>query len=194
IVNKFIYGPDANPGGLMPLRDVQRGDIVVFRYPQQPDIDFVKRVVGLPGETVSIEDKKVFVDGTELREPYVLWDDERIYPASEFLPEPQRSRDQMKPLKLPAGQYFVMGDNRDHSNDSRYWGTVPRSMIKGRAFMVYWSFDWEPLPPKSTFTDRSRELVNVTRHFFSHTRWKRTFFIVDSQHHYTPGVSSYGNE
>ena len=208
-VNKVVYD----------LGDITRGDVIVFGNPhpgqgtdrgpigaflnwlgegigfaQPEDEDFIKRVVGLPGETVSIQDKKVFIDGTELREPYALWDDERVYPSSEFLPEPQRSRDQMKPLRLPAGQYFVMGDNRDHSNDSRYWGTVPRTMIKGRAFMVYWSFDWEPLPPKSTFRDRVIELVNVTRRFVSHTRWKRTFFIVDSQYHYTPGISSYGKQ
>ncbi|HYC60949.1 MAG TPA: signal peptidase I [Thermoanaerobaculia bacterium] len=194
IVNKFIYGPAGTLQGLVPLREVRRGDIVVFRYPRQPEVDFVKRVVALPGETISIDDKKVSIDGRVLDEPYTLHEDEQVYPAGEFLPEPQRSRDQMKPFRVPAGQYFVMGDNRDHSSDSRYWGTVPRTMIKGRAFMVYWSFDWEPLPGGSSIRDRVRELGNVALHFFTKTRWKRTFFIVDSKYHYTPGVSSYGNE
>jgi len=196
IVNKFIYGPEGSGAlnGLVPLRDVRRGDIIVFRYPRQPEIDFVKRVVGLPGDVVSIKDKQVFINGQALNEPYTVFDDEQVYPESEYLPEPQRSRDQMKPFRVPMGQYFAMGDNRDHSSDSRYWGTVPRTMIKGRAFMVYWSFDWEPVAQESTARDRFRELVNVALHFFTKTRWDRTFFIVDSKYHYTPGVSSYGNE
>lgn len=195
VVNKFIYGPEAAGflGGLVPLRDVRRGDIVIFRYPRQPALDYVKRVVGLPGDTISIENKVVFINGTRLDEPYVILDDGHVYPQSEYLPDAHRYRDQMAPFEIPAGQYFVMGDNRDHSSDSRYWGTVPRTMIKGRAFMVYWSFDWEP-SSGTTLGDRGRELGNVARHFFSRTRWRRTFFIVDSKYHYTPGVSSYGNE
>jgi signal peptidase I len=194
IVNKFIYGPGGFLAGLVPLRDIERGDIVVFRYPMQPEIDFVKRVIGMPGDLIEINDKSVSINGELLEEPYALHDDEQVYPPGEFLPEPLRSRDQMKALRVPPGRYFVMGDNRDHSSDSRYWGTVPRTMIKGRAFMVYWSFDWEPVPPGSSIADRVRELGNVAVHFFSRTRWKRTFFIVDSKYHYTPGVSSYGNE
>ena len=196
LVNKFIYGPGAGSplGGLFPLRDVQRGDIVVFRYPLQPDTDFVKRVIGLPGDTITIRDKKVSVNGRELDEPYVVYDDEQVYPVGEFLPEPYRSRDQYGPFRVPQGHYFAMGDNRDRSSDSRYWGTVPRSLIKGRAFMVYWSFDGEPSPPGSTVRDRLRELGNVVLQFFTRTRWHRTFFIVDSKYHYTPGVTSYGSE
>lgn len=196
IVNKFIYGPQGVGllGGLFPLRDVQRGDIIVFRYPLQPETDFVKRVIGLPGDTVSIKDKKVSVNGTLLNEPYVVLDDPQIYPGGEFLPDPFRSRDQMTPFKVPAGQYFAMGDNRDHSSDSRYWGTVPRELIKGRAFLVYWSFEGDPPPPGSPAVDRVKELVGVVRHFATRTRWKRTFFVVDSKYHYTPGVGSYGNE
>jgi signal peptidase I len=195
IVNKFIYGPEANAlAGLMPLRDIRRGDIVVFRYPRQPEIDFVKRVIGLPGETVSIENKRVFVNGTRLDEPYTVFDDAHVYPSSKFLPDGPRYRDQMESFRVPAGQYFVMGDNRDHSHDSRYWGTVPRTMIKGRAFMVYWSFDWQPAAPESSAGARIRELGNVALRFFTNTRWKRTFFIVDSKYHYTPGVTSYGTE
>ncbi len=195
IVNKFIYGPGAGTmAGLVPLRDVQRGDIIVFRYPQQPEIDFVKRVIGLPGDRVSIENRKVFVNGERLEEPYAVFVDVRVYERSEFLPETQRYRDQLEPFLVPEGRYFVMGDNRDHSHDSRYWGTVPRTMIKGRAFMVYWSFDWQPAAPESTVAARVRELGNVALRFFTNTRWKRTFFIVDSKYHYTPGVTSYGTE
>lgn len=196
IVNKFIYGPsgDGPMAGLIPLRDVERGDIIVFRYPEQPETDFVKRVVGMPGDTVSIRDKNVFIDGAPLPEPYVIHDDPQIYPPEPALPEPYRSRDQFGPFEVPQGQFFVMGDNRDRSHDSRYWGPVPRSLIKGRAFMVYWSFEGEPPPPGSPPAERLRELFSVVIHFFDRTRWHRTFFIVDSKYHYTPGVSSHGSE
>jgi len=196
VVNKFIYGPKGN-GPLtrfFPLRDIRRGDVIVFRFPEQPDTDFVKRVIGLPGDTVRIRDKKVFINGAPLDEPYVVYDDPQIYPDQPALPEPYRSRDQFGPFKVGAAQYFAMGDNRDHSHDSRYWGPVPRGMIKGRAFMVYWSFDMAPPPPGSPPRERVRELWNVLRHFIDKTRWHRMLFIVDKQYHYTPGISSYGNE
>jgi signal peptidase I len=187
IVNKFIYGPPAPFGtSLVPLRDVRRGDIIVFRYPLQPDTDYVKRVIGLPGETVEIRNKIVSINGKALVEPYVLHDDPMIYPPQPALPEPYRSRDQFGPYTVPAGQYFAMGDNRDRSSDSRYWGTVPRSMIKGRAFMVYWSFRGTPPPPDAPESARLQELADVFIHFFTRTRWERTFFVVDSKYHYTP--------
>ena len=188
VVNKFIYGPkgDGPIGRLFPLREVRRGDIIVFRYPLQPETDFVKRVVGLPGDTITVRDKKVSVNGKPLDEPYVVYDDPQTYPASELLPEPYRSRDQFGPYHVPEGQYFAMGDNRDRSSDSRYWGTVPRSMIKGRAFMVYWSFRGNPPPPDSPPIERLKELGKVILYFFPRTRWERTFFIVDSKYHFTP--------
>jgi len=196
VVNKFIYGPkgDGPIGRLFPLREVRRGDIIVFRYPLQPETDFVKRVVGLPGDTITVRDKKVSVNGKPLDEPYVVYDDPQTYPASELLPEPYRSRDQFGPYHVPEGQYFAMGDNRDRSSDSRYWGIVPRTHIKGRAFMVYWSFDAEGAPPDAPVRDRLRELASVVLNFRAKTRWRRSFFLVDRVYHYTPGVSSYGNE
>lgn len=194
VVNKFIYGPDGNGplSGLFPLRDVRRGDIVVFRYPEQLETDYVKRVIGLPGDTITIRDKKISINGGELDEPYVVYVDPKIYnpPNLEALPEPFRHRDQFGPYQVPEGQYFVMGDNRDRSYDSRYWGPVPRSLIKGRAFMVYWSFEGSPPPPGSPPSARMAELANVVIHFFDRTRWRRTFYIVDSSYHFTPGVSS----
>jgi signal peptidase I len=196
IVNKFVYGPPGPLARLVPIRDVHRGDIIVFRFPRQPETDFVKRVVGLPGETILIRRKRVYVDGRALDEPYVVHDDPQIYPGGEMQPEPYRSRDNFGPYHVPDGEYFAMGDNRDRSHDSRYWGGVPRSMIKGRAFMVYWSFeaDREAPPPGSPLSERVSELWGVARGFKGKTRWNRTFFIVDSKYHYTPGVSSYGNE
>lgn len=195
VVNKFIYGPKGNSplAPLFPLRDIKRGDIIVFRFPEQPDTDFVKRVIGLPGDTVLIRNKKVFINGAALEEPYAVYDDPQVYPDQPALPEPYRSRDHFGPYSVGPGQYFAMGDNRDHSHDSRYWGPVPRGMIKGRAFMVYWSFDAAP-PPEGTAGARMGELWYVVRHFIDKTRWRRTFFIVDKRYHFTPGISSYGNE
>jgi signal peptidase I len=184
IVNKYVYGPGGPGHGFLGLRDVERGDIVVFRFPQDPTTDFVKRVVGLPGETITIRDKSVYVDGRKLPEPYTIYVDDVTYPAQPALPEPYRSRDQFGPVKVPRGQYFVMGDNRDRSNDSRFWGTVPRSMIKGRALLVYWSYKGIPPPPGSPGSERVKELMRVITRFPSLTRWNRTFFVIDSRYHY----------
>src|SRR6266446_4655204 len=187
IVNKFIYGPTSDAWKrIVPLRDPKRQDIIVFRYPLQPDTDFVKRVIGLPGDTVEIRDKVVSVNGKALVEPYVIHVDPTVYPRQPALPEPYRSRDQFGPYTVPDGQYFAMGDNRDRSSDSRYWGTVPRGMIKGRAFMVYWSFKGSPAAPEAPPSARIKELLGVAVHFFTKSRWERTFFIVDSKYHFTP--------
>ncbi len=185
VVNKFIYGaPGPWLDGTFPIREIRRGDIVVFRFPEQPDTDFVKRVIGLPDETVMIRDKKVIVDGVALDEPYVLHEDPSVFPAQPGLPEPYRSRDQFGPYVVPRDSYFVMGDNRDRSNDSRYWGVVPRGLIKGRAFLIYWSYRGLPAAPGAPPAERLRELGSVATHFFSRTRWDRTFLIVDSRYHY----------
>ncbi len=196
IVNKFIYGPVPKPWmSILPLREIKRGDIIVFRYPLQPDTDYVKRVIGLPGDTITERDKKVYINGKALDEPYVIHEDPMVYPNQPALPEPYRSRDQYGPYTVPEGQYFAMGDNRDRSSDSRYWGTVPRSMIKGRAFMVYWSWGRTPPPqPDASVASHVKELLDVVIHFFPGTRWERTFFIVDSKYHFTPNRSSPDNE
>jgi signal peptidase I len=187
VVNKFIYGPVGTPWmKLFPLRDIRRGDIIVFRYPLQPETDFVKRVIGLPGDTVEVRDKKVSINGKPLIEPYVIHKDQTVYPLQPALPEPYRSRDQFGPYTVPPDSYFAMGDNRDRSSDSRYWGTVPRSMIKGKAFMVYWSFRSHPPPIDAPNIERLKELAYVVRYFFPKTRWDRMFFIVDSKYHYHP--------
>ncbi len=194
IVNKFIYGPVSGPlAKLVPIREPKRGDIIVFRYPLQPDTDFVKRVIGMPGDVVEVKDKAVYINGKPLDEPYVIHVDPTIFKKQPVpLPEPYRSRDEFGPYTVAPTSYFAMGDNRDRSSDSRYWGTVPRSMIKGRAFMVYWSFKGEPPPPGSPPAARVRELVSVVIHFFDRTRWQRTFFIVDSKYHFTPEMEDSG--
>src|SRR4051812_14197875 len=121
IVNKFIYGPTSPPWQkLFPLRNIDRGDIIVFRYPLQPDTDFVKRVIGMPGDTIEVRDKTVYVNGDRRDEPYVIHDAPMLFRARNAaeppLPEPYRSRDQFGPYTVPQGTYFAMGDNRDRSS------------------------------------------------------------------------------
>jgi signal peptidase I len=184
VVNKFAYGPAQGRlfEALFPLRSLRRGDIAVFRYPSNPAIDYVKRVIGLPGETLEIRDKVVYVDGKALGEPYVVHVDPLVIPDKPMLS--RHVRDQFGPLVIPDGQYFMMGDNRDESSDSRYWGTVSSGLIKGRAFMVYWSYSEPPLPADATIVQRVSEMAGIAVHLLSSTRWDRTFYIVDSRYHY----------
>jgi signal peptidase I len=186
VVNKFIYGNDAPAwiGRLFPFRKIDRGDIIVFRFPQDPDVDYVKRVVGLPGDTISMVDKQIFVNGVLLEEPYTVHSDPGVFPSVPGMPEQFRLRDQMMPTPIPEGEYFALGDNRDESYDSRYWGNVRREFIKGRPFMVYWSFRSEPAAGDVGGGIRIRDIVDVVTNFFSKTRWHRMGFIVDSEYHY----------
>ena len=114
-----------------PTQDVKRGDIIAFDYPLQPKTTFLKRVIAMPGETVQIKGKRVFINGTELSEKYAVHEDDQVYPDNPSLPEPYRSRDWFGPFTVPTDQYFTMGDNRDRSSDSRYWGPVPRKNLRG---------------------------------------------------------------
>ena len=115
------------------VHDIERGEIVVFKYPLEQKTMFMKRVIGVPGDTIEIKAKHVLANGHELVEPYAVHDDEVTYPSDAHLPEPYRSRDNFGPVKIPPNEYFVMGDNRDKSSDSRYWGNVPRELITGEA-------------------------------------------------------------
>ena len=139
LVNKFVFAPAATAveEALLPIDPIARGDIVVFKYPEDPERDFIKRTIGLPGETIELRNKKVFIDGTMLDEPYVqyLWT-----PSAEEGTFDFDVRMTYGPVTVPEGQYFMMGDNRDNSQDSRYWGFLPREYIKGKALFVYFSF------------------------------------------------------
>lgn len=115
----------------------KRQEIVVFTYPEDKNLDFIKRVIGLPGDTVEIVNKQVFVNGRPLKEPYVQFTDKEIYPR-EISP-----RDNFGPVKVPPGYLFVLGDNRDQSYDSRFWGFVPIHSLKGKALIIYFSWDSE---------------------------------------------------
>ena len=139
LVNKMLYAPT---GGdvekeLLPVRDIRRGDVVVFKYPSEPERDFIKRVIGLPGDAIRIEDKTVYINDEPLQEDYVY------YPSGNNAEEGYSDyrRDNMPEIVVPPNQYFVMGDNRDNSHDSRFWGTLPRELVKGRALLIYWSFE-----------------------------------------------------
>ena len=114
----------------------KRGDIIVFDYPLQPKTQFIKRVVALAGETVEIRDKQLFINGKKVEEIYAWHDDQHTFPRDPKLPEPYRSRDQYGPAVVPADSYFVMGDNRDRSSDSRYWGSVPRKLVRGVVVVI----------------------------------------------------------
>ena len=192
VVNKFVYGAadTALMNRFFPFREIRRGDTIVFRFPQDLGNDFVKRVVALPGETIVIRGKRVFINGKLLNEPYALFKDPVVYEYAENLPEQLRLRDQYGPFRVPSGHYFAMGDNRDESYDSRYWGPVRRQLIKGKPLLVYWSFDGQPSLPGSPASQKVKELFGVALRFFSNTRWDRMFFVIDSRYHYGATVGS----
>jgi len=175
LVNKFIFGPTPTSIArkLLPVRDIRRGDVIVFKYPDEPDRDFIKRVIGLPGETLELRAKKVYIDGQPLDEPYVHF----LEPASDAQETTLFDvRERYGPVRVPEGQYFVMGDNRDNSQDSRYWGFLPRHYVKGRALMIYWSYE----SGREDYLDEGagatvKRMFSVVTHFFTKTRWERLF-------------------
>ena len=188
LVDKLAYAPPGAIGGrLLPYTRVKRGDIIVFRYPMDISQDYVKRVIGVPGDHIRIENKEVILNGRKLTEPYT----QHVFPGI----EPYRDNFPAAPagpvydravtmlaqhvvngeLIVPAGNYFAMGDNRDDSLDSRYWGFVPQENIIGKPLMIFWSYaapteDWNGFA-LGHFTD-------VAQHFFTRTRWDRTMKLV----------------
>jgi signal peptidase I len=171
IVNSFIYGPA--PSGferaILPFKDIERGDIIVFNYPYEPNTQFVKRVIGLPGDVIQIRNKTVYINGKEIIEPYAHFID---YSSSHIRPG-------FGPSKVPENNYFAMGDNRDNSNDSRFWGTVPRNYIRGSAFLIYWSYEATTEEYLATGWNRIINLGKTVVNFFKNSRWDRTFKIIE---------------
>jgi len=139
LVNKFLFGPELplTDWRLPGIRDPQRGDIIVFRYPQDEKRDFIKRIVATGGERVQIRGHQVIVNGQPLREPYTKFADSGAPRGEAYCGYTYGC----EPTTVPADSYFVMGDNRDNSQDSRYWGFVKRDKIRGKAFLIYWSWD-----------------------------------------------------
>ncbi len=177
LVNKFVYGPTltAAEETLLPIDGIERFDVVVFKYPEEPERDFIKRVIGLPGETIELRNKQVFVNGRPLEEPHVHF----IEPPGESSPGDADYTDfdvrrRYGPVTVPANHYFVMGDNRDNSQDSRYWGFLPREYIKGEALMVYWSYEADREDYQQTgLGDQVGGVVSTIAQFFTKTRWGR---------------------
>ncbi len=141
LVNKFIYGiklrvPFSSLNyTLIPISSPKRNDVVVFIYPVDPKKDFIKRVIGLPGDTVQVIDKKIYINHLPMEDPHGVHSDQMI------IPEAEQPRDNTGPIIVPPNKIFVMGDNRDESYDSRYWGFVDQKEIIGQAFIIYWSWD-----------------------------------------------------
>jgi len=136
LVNKFIYGVKIPfiQKTILPIEDPQREDIIVFIYPVDPEKDFIKRVIGLPGDVIEIKNKRVFINGKAFgRKKYENYQDPNILPGK------TSHRDNFGPVTVPPDSLFVMGDNRDNSYDSRFWGFVPFEDVKGKAFLIYWS-------------------------------------------------------
>jgi signal peptidase I len=184
MVNRFIYGlrlpfyiwlplPSGQPSGfgtsiplpdsvagklLLPISQPKRGDVIVFRFPPNPDTDFIKRVVGLPGDMVEVRDKVIYINGGKVADTHAHFTDG---PAPDITRGP---RDEFGPVQVPEGHLFVMGDNRDNSYDSRFWGFVPEKNVLGKAFILYWSWDID------------KGLLSSDR--FSSIRWSRIGNII----------------
>ena len=167
VVNKFMFGAGGDDSWFLPMRPIERGDVVVFRAPEQPDEDFIKRVVAVGGDKIEIVDGVVRVNDEVVDELYAHYS------------SGCGSRRDYGPFHVPEGHYFCLGDNRDNSRDSRYWGTVPRHLVKGRAVMVYWSYDLPSLrryggSVRQGWTDFARSLPA----YLTETRWARTFTMI----------------
>jgi len=202
IVNKFAFA--YQPGWLrhvLPYRDPQRGDVLVFKFPgiqedqQEPGEHFVKRIIGVAGDRIRIVNRQVFVNGKALEEPHVRHTHEgELHPGDNFPPntpvnpysnaEMRWSEDIENYIKdgelvVPPGHYFAMGDNREQSWDSRFWGFVPRELISGRPLLVYWSFETPREEYMQTsLANRISQIADLVIHFFTKTRWRRMLMLV----------------
>jgi len=198
LVNKFIVGGNgAWYEKLLPYRQLEHGDIIVFKYPYQDHQHFVKRVIGLPGDHLKMVDQQVYLNGKPLNEPYVVHDptappDPLNYdfpPAGIQMFASQMQLEWAHEIKkyvvgneivVPPGKYFAMGDNRDRSSDSRYWGFVDRDAIMGRPFLIYWSVDATSgdYSSETTFWTRLTGIFDTLLHLPSRTRWSRMLHTV----------------
>lgn len=181
IVNRYIFGPAATPAGaLLPARAPRRGDVVVFRSPEDPQVDLVKRLVGLPGDLIEVRQKQLYVNGARVRDAgYAIHRDPRLGSQRTSFNAQLFRRDNYGPVTVPPQRYFFLGDNRDYSYDSRYWGAVPVHYVKGRAFLIYWSYGGET--PDGQWPGLGAKLAQLGRTalgFFTKTRWERSFEVI----------------
>ncbi len=191
LVDKMQYGPEGGWRPLMPYREVKRGEIVVFKWPLQPSQHFVKRVVGLPGDRIRIERNKVFINGRLFEDAHAVFkpttgdSDPGDFPgraAARRMTEPWRKDVDLltrhREVLIPEGSYFVLGDNRNNSYDSRYWGLVPRENVIGRPLLIYFSYDRNGAAPAG---GRAEQSAGFTARLFqipASARWRRTFRLV----------------
>lgn len=167
MVNRYVYSPVDTAWGraILPAREPRHGDVIVFKYPEEPETDYIKRVIGLPGDTVEVREGYVFRNGKRLDEPYI--DPAYRSPANDY------------PATLvPPGEYFVMGDHRDRSSDSRVWGFVPRQLIKGRALLIWLSYPEGANDINLRGTDRLKSIISMLVHLPTRTRWSRCFTLI----------------
>lgn len=199
LVNKFVFGaPGSIFDRVLPFKEIKRGDVIVFKYPKDLTKHYVKRAIGLPGDRIRIADKQVFVNDVAINEPY------KVHKAPQgsysdpfrdfFPPKPHPGRvyrgadedpywyeDYTKngEIVVPPDQYFAMGDNRDNSADSRYWGFVKRELIVGKALIIYWSYETDSDEYRRTdVSDRVQQFTDLFTNFFTKTRWSRTLRII----------------
>lgn len=167
LVNKFAFAPTqfSWEKTLLPIHDVTRTDVIVFKYPEDPTRNFIKRVIGLGGDTLEIRNKQVYINGKPIDEPYK-------FHKPEFA---GLTLEDFGPVSVPQGYFFAMGDNRDNSKDSRAWGFVPRDYLKGRAFIIYWSFKG---PQNVDTTISLTDILQTIIRFIPDTRWTRFFKII----------------
>jgi signal peptidase I len=180
MVNKFVYGsaPSGAERALLPFQEVRRGDVIVFKYPEEPEKDYIKRVIGMPGDMIEIIDQQVYVNGEKLGEPYKVHKDPHTRAGMRGTPLAD-GRDTYGPERVPDGSYFVMGDNRDNSRDSRAWGPVPRANIKGRAFIIWWSFEERRGQYLETgLVNQLKHILEKLTHLVTKTRWSRTLNVI----------------
>jgi len=190
LVDKLAYSPSGPISKhILPYRDVQRGDIIVFRYPVDIRQTFVKRCIGVPGDRLKLVDKRLILNGKPVTEPYVYHKTEYIDSYRDNFPSEPNVRvvdsavDMLTShviggeVVVPPNFYFAMGDNRDSSLDSRYWGFVPAANIIGKPLIIYWSYDasTEALSKPMISIDH---LLDLVQHFPSKTRWSRTFRLI----------------
>jgi signal peptidase I len=192
LVDKLAYSPHgALSSKVLPYEDIKHGDIIVFRWPVDIAQNYVKRVIGMPGDRIRIEGKEVYRNGVKLVEPYVQHIDDYRVPYRDDFPAPPvvlgiypQGRQMLEEnvhdgeLVVPEGKYFALGDNRDNSSDSRFWGFVPRENITGKPLLVYWSYQASTDDLTSYSVDH---FVDVALHFFTKTRWDRMFKLVRAE-------------
>ena len=179
VVDKFTIrpGPESWRDKIFLHRPIRRQDIIVFKYPKNPSVPYVKRVIGLPGDKLQVINKQIYINDKPIDEPYKKHIDSTIYSDPNIGYAQYYKRDNFGPILIPEKSYFMMGDNRDNSEDSRFWGFVPESHIIGRPLFVFWSYEDDPYRELNTGETVALYLKRALN-FLNKTRWTRTFHLI----------------